>query len=132
MSHPPAVGRPSLVLLSDGSEVAYGCAAYVRWELADGTFWCRLIMAKSRIAPVNRVSIPRMELNGAVVNKRLRDVITEESRLEFEKVHHIIDSETVLCQLYKVASKFQVFEGVRIGEIQAATDGDLKDWAHPA
>ena len=124
-----AVGRPSLVLLSDGSEVAYGCAAYVRWELADGTFWCRLIMAKSRIAPVNRVSIPRMELNGAVVNKRLRDVITEESRLEFEKVHHIIDSETVLCQLYKVASKFQVFEGVRIGEIQAAMNGDMTQWA---
>ena len=124
-----AVGKPSLIILSDGSEVAYGCAAYVRWECSDGTVWCRLIMAKSRIAPVARVSIPRMELNGALVAKRLRDVITEESRFDFEKIHHIIDSETVLCQLYKVASKFQVFEGVRIGEIQAASNGDMSQWA---
>ena len=123
-----AVGKPQLIILSDGSEEAYGCAAYIRWELEDGTFWCTLIMAKSRIAPINRVSIPQMELNGAVINKRIRDVITSESRFEFEKVHQLVDSETVLCQLYKVAHKFHVFEGVRIGEIQAATGGDMSEW----
>ena len=123
-----AVGNPQLVILSDGSEEAYGCAAYVRWQLGDGSFWCSLIMAKSRISPLNRVSIPQMELNGAVMNKRIREVITSESRFQFEKVHHLVDSETVLCQLYKVAQKFRVFEGVRIGEIQAATNGNMEEW----
>ena len=123
-----AVGNPQLIILSDGSEEAYGCAAYIRWQLADGTFWCTLIMAKSRIAPVNRVSIPQMELNGAVLNKRIREVITSESRFNFEKIHQFVDSETVLCQLYKVSQKFRVYEGVRIGEIQAATHGNMQEW----
>ena len=124
-----AVGKPSLILMSDGSEEAYGCVAYIRWQLEDNSYWCHIIMAKSRISPINRVNIPQMELNGAVISKRLREVIISESRFEFDKIHHIIDSETVLCQLYKVASKFKVFEGVRIGEIQGATDGDMSDWA---
>lgn len=124
-----ATGSPQLVLLSDGSETAYGCTAYIRWQLADGKYWCRLILAKSRIAPLNRVSIPQMELNAAVLSKRLREVIQEECRFTFTKVHHIIDSETVLCQLYKVAQRFRVFEGVRIGEIQAAMNGDMSEWA---
>ena len=28
-----AVGQPMLIIFSDGSMVAYGCCAYVRWEL---------------------------------------------------------------------------------------------------
>ena len=47
-----ASGQPSLVLLSDASEKAYGYAAYVRWKLTDGSYWCRLIMAKTKIAPM--------------------------------------------------------------------------------
>ena len=48
-----SVGRPWLIILSDGSDLAYGFAAYVRWKLESGLFWCRLIMAKCRIAPIN-------------------------------------------------------------------------------
>ena len=46
-----AVGLPWLILLSDGSEQAYGCAAYARWICKDGSVVMRLIMAKCRIAP---------------------------------------------------------------------------------
>ena len=123
-----AVGDPELVILSDGSELAYGCAAYVRWTLEDGTFWCRLVMGKCRIAPVNRVSIPQMELNGAVLSKRIRQVITKECRYSFSNILHLIDSETVLKMIHKVSTRFKVYEGVRVGEIQAATEGDLSCW----
>ena len=123
-----AVGDPQLIILSDGSELAYGCAAYVRWELPDGSFSCRLIMSKCRIAPINRISIPQMELNGAVLSKRVRKVIEDESRFRFSKVYQLIDSETVLSMLHKVSTRFKVYEGVRIGEIQAATGGNLEAW----
>ena len=128
MTPPDAVGKPSLVLFSDGSEIAYGAAAYIRWELSDGGFWCRLIMAKSRIAPMSRINIPQMELNGAVLSKRLRQSILAETRIEFGKIFHFIDSETVLYQLGKIAQRFNVYEGVRIGEIQSATRGDMSEW----
>ena len=44
-------GLPILIIFSDGSEKAYGAAAYIRWELADAGYWSRLIMVKSKIAP---------------------------------------------------------------------------------
>ena len=124
-----AVGNPSLVLLSDGSESAYGCTAYIRWKLNDGTFWCRLLLAKCRIAPLRRISIPQMELNGAVLSKRCRKVIEAECRFTFDEVIHLVDSETVLGQINKLSTRFHVYEGVRVGEIQAATGGDVSCWA---
>ena len=123
-----AVGDPTLVIFSDGSEVAYGCAAYIRWTLVDGSFWCRLVLAKCRIAPINRISIPQMELNGAVLSKHCRKVIEAECRFKFQEVYHLVDSETVLCMINKLSTRFRVYEGVRIGEIQASTDGDVSCW----
>ena len=123
-----AVGKPTLVIMSDGSEMAYGCASYIRWTLEDGSFWCRLILAKCRIAPISRISIPQMELNGAVLSKRCRKVIEAECRYTFDQVYHFVDSETVLCMINKISTRFRVYEGVRIGEIQAACGGDLRSW----
>ena len=123
-----AVGNPGLVLLSDGSELAYGAVCYIRWKLADGTYWCRLVFAKCRIAPLNRISIVDMELNGSVLSKRIRKVFEKESNFTFDYVIHIVDSETVLCMLKKLSTRFQVYQGVRIGEIQAATNGDMSCW----
>ena len=64
---PDAVGEPWLGLLSEGSDIAYGFVAYIRRMLGDGSPWCRLIMAKCRVAPVNKLSTPQMELNVAVL-----------------------------------------------------------------
>lgn len=122
-------GQPWLILMSDGSDLAYGFVAYIRWELQDGSYWCRLIYAKCRIAPVNKLSTPQMELNAAVLSKRGRKVIEAEMRFKFERIIHIVDSETVLCMINKTSTRFRVYEGVRIGEIQAATQGNMKDWA---
>lgn len=122
------VGNPCLVILSDASDNAYGFAAYVRWELSDGKYWCRLLLAKSRIAPIRKLSTPQLELNAAVLAKRGRQMIEREMRLTFQNVYHLIDSETVLCMLNKISTRFKLYEGVRVGEVQAATDGDMSDW----
>ena len=76
-----------------------------------------------------QLSTPQMELNAAVLSKRGRKVIGKEMRFTFEKVLQIVDSETVLCMLNKTSTRLKVYEGVRIGEIQAATDGDMSCWA---
>ena len=123
-----AVGLPSLIILSDGSDLAYGCIAYIRWELSDQSVWCQMIMSKARIAPVNKVSTPQMELNGAVTSKRIRSIIEKECRFDFERVVHLVDSETVLAMLNKCSTRFRIYEGVRVGEIQAASKGDLSCW----
>ena len=124
-----ACGDPWLVILSDGSDTAYGFVAYIRWNLKSGGVWCRFILSKCRIAPVNKVSTPQMELNAAVLSKRGRKLLEKEMRFKFERILQIVDSDTVLCMINKISTRFNVYYGVRIGEIQAATDGDLSSWA---
>ena len=77
-------------------------------------------MSKSKIAPKNRITIPRLELNGAVLAKRLREFVTGRLDLEFENVFHLVDSSTVLGYLHKADAKLKPFEGIRVAEVQAA------------
>ena len=83
---PDSIGQLWLIIFSDGSDLAHGFAAYIRWRLNSGDYWCRLFMAKCRIAPVNKLSTPQMELNAAVLSKRGRKVIENEMKFEFEEV----------------------------------------------
>lgn len=107
---PNSVGRPWLIICSDSSDLAHGFAAYIRWRLNSGEYWCRFIMAKCRIAPVNKLSTPQMELNAAVLSKQGRKVIEKEMRFEFEKLLQIVDSETVLSMINKTSTRFKVYE----------------------
>ena len=67
------LGKPDLIVFSDGSIIAFGSVAYVRWKLHSGGWWTALVMSKSKIAPKNRITVPRLELKGAVMAKRLRE-----------------------------------------------------------
>ena len=91
-----AIGNPILIIFSDGSQWAFGCVGYLRWMLSSGRFDVRLIAAKNRIAPARQITIPRIELNGAVLACRLREKIVHELTFQFESVFHIIDSTIVL------------------------------------
>ena len=51
---------------SDASEKAYAAASYIHHEYEDGTVSTRLVAAKSRLAPLKALSIPRLELMGAL------------------------------------------------------------------
>ena len=125
------VGLPILVVFSDGAALAYGTAAYIRWELASGGFWTRLIMAKCKIAPKTILSIPRMELNGAVMANRVKNFLIKDTNLEFSKIYHLVDSSTVLGYLQKESGNLKMFEGVRVAEVQSSNmlaNGTLPNW----
>ncbi|XP_068203032.1 uncharacterized protein [Palaemon carinicauda] len=117
-----AFGKPNLVIFSDGSTQAYGACAYVRWQISDNKFGSSLIMAKNKIAPVKQMSIPRLELCGALIAARMRELIVKEFSWEFESVYHIVDSTIVRSQIQKESHGFNTFVAVRIAEIQIKTD----------
>ena len=50
----------------DASKFAYGAAAYLK-VTADAGVQVSLVIGKSRVAPIKTVSIPRLELTGALV-----------------------------------------------------------------
>ncbi len=49
-------------MLVDGSREACCALAYTRWQMEDGSFFCRLTVGKTRVAPKCKISIPRVEL----------------------------------------------------------------------
>ena len=94
-------GRPDLVIFSDGSVSAFGSVSYIRWKLTAGGYWTSLILSKSKIAPRNRLTVPRLELNGAVLSKRLEEFVHSSLDLDFGNVYHMVDSSTVLGYIHK-------------------------------
>ncbi|XP_075170485.1 uncharacterized protein LOC142242852 [Haematobia irritans] len=55
----------------DAFESAYGAALYIRVELQDHKVETHLIAAKTRVAPIKKISLPRLELRGAVLLSKL-------------------------------------------------------------
>ena len=91
-----------------------------------------MVMSKSKIAPRNRLSVPRLELNGAVLSKRLEEFLVSHLEQEFDNIYHLVDSSTVLGYVHKADSKLKPFEGIRVSEIQTAgqfIDGRLHNWS---
>ncbi|XP_045129091.1 uncharacterized protein LOC123514899 [Portunus trituberculatus] len=123
-----AVGDPDLVVFSDGSMKAFGAVAYVRWHLMDGSIECTLVASKSKLAPLRKVTVPRLELCGALLSCRLRQFIEEEMEWSFDTVVHITDSEIVRGQIQKESFRFNTYVGNRIAEIQEKSQPSEEDW----
>ena len=66
-----AIGDPELVMFNDGSNDAMCTAAYVRWQLCDDEYASLLWAAKTRVTPLKKTTIPRIEMTSAVMSTRL-------------------------------------------------------------
>lgn len=117
-----AIGKPMLIIFSDGSNIAYGACAYVRWELNDGKFESKLVLAKNRIAPARNLTIPKLELCGAILSARIRQKLVESMDYSFERIVHIVDSMIVRAQIQRESYGFGTFVATRVAEIQNKSD----------
>ena len=122
----PSSGH-QLHIFADASEIGYGAVAYVRRRVGD-SHQCRLLMAKARVAPLKTVTIPRLELNAAVLAVRIGKTITRELKEDFESTYYWVDSTIVLHYLRNTSSRFVTFVANRIQEILEATSID--QWRH--
>ena len=112
LTPPDAVGLPVLCVFSDASEDAFGACAYARWQLSNGKYDVRFIAAKSRVAPLKRLTIPRLKLQGAVLALRLSKTIVEQCRFQFEKTVLFLDSKIVLAWICSEARRFKPFVSI--------------------
>jgi hypothetical protein len=51
--------------------MGFGAVSYVRFVYPDGSADVKFIISKSRVAPLKFMTIPRLELNAAVLAARL-------------------------------------------------------------
>lgn len=127
LTPPLARGNPDLVIFCDASQKAFGAVAYLRWEIDDPStkeFETRYIMAKSRVAPLKELTIPRLELQAAVIASRLCETIQRETRLACQQIYLFTDSQIVLAWLNDKSQQYKTFVSTRVGEIQSKTEVD--------
>ena len=123
-----SIGLPVLCIFADACEYAFGACAYLRWCKEDGTFEIRFVAAKSRVAPLKKLTIPRLELQAALLAARLSKTIQKESRLKFKEIIYFTDSTIVLAWIQRTSREYKQFVSSRVGEIQSISDP--KQWRH--
>lgn len=105
---------------SDSSSLAYAAAIYVKTEI-DGEVHVNLFYAKTKVAPLKKVSIPRLELMAAVMLSKIMDHLKSVLQFSTAKYFYWTDSQIVLAWIRDVPHKRTVFVANRITEIQALT-----------
>ena len=80
------VVETQLHVFCDASQDAYGAVAYLCHVYQDGTRSSRFVMARAKVAPLSAVSIPRLELMGAVIGCRLGVSVAKTLAIAMENV----------------------------------------------
>ena len=100
----------------------------MRWEIGEKSYDVRFVAAKSRVAPLKELSIPRLELQAAVLAARLYKSIQSESRIPLERVIFFTDSKIVFIWIRSQSRAFKPFVSIRVGEIQSKSNPC--EWQH--
>ena len=116
--------RDILYGFCDASTKAYGAVLYNHCPAAKVT---RLMISKSKVAPLKTQSIPRLELCAAHLLSRLANSILRVVPDRYQKVYLYSDSATVLKWLKKSPHTLKTFEANRVAKIQELNVGH---WGH--
>jgi len=113
---------------ADASLLAYGACLYIRCSSIDNVHVTKLICAKSKIAPLKIISLPRLELCAAVILARLANKVLPKLKLNIKTRYFWTDSSITLAWIKSPSSKWKTFVSHRVGEIQDITS--LNEWNH--
>ncbi|XP_052747839.1 uncharacterized protein LOC113516532 [Galleria mellonella] len=119
-----------LHIFTDASQNAYGACAYIRTynKNIDSPVTIKLLCAKSKVSPIKPVTIPRLELCGALLGARLYKKIVSSLRLKFDKVYFWTDSTIVMGWVRMSPHLLKTFVQHRVTEINELTGDAI--WLH--
>lgn len=107
-------GDVHLHLFADASELAFAAAAYWRVGRPDGDFDVAFVAGKTRCAPPKLLSIPRLELQAAVLAVRLSVAIRAAHGIENARVFYWSDSRTVVSWIRSHHRRYKPFVAHRV------------------
>lgn len=116
-----------LHIFVDASDAAYACVAYLRANGTEGVE-VALVGAKSKVAPLKVLSVPRLELMAAVIGARMADSVTASHSFNIAETYLWSDSSTALAWIKSDHRKYNKFVGVRVGEILSLTKMNQWRW----
>ena len=106
----------------DALEKAYAAVIYLRSIYEDGCIDVNLVASKTKVATLEKQSIPRLELLGATILVRLVKAVQNALPQKLEPVFSV-DSMTVLCWLRNVKPWKQYIRN-RVQEIREHTSSE--------
>ena len=112
---------------SDASERAYAAVVYLRVVYSDGRIETRLIASKTRVSPIKKQTIPRLELLGAVILSWLATTIRKALPKPVNRITYWVDSRTVLCWIQN-DKHWKQYVKHHVDEIRQLTA--KKNWRH--
>ncbi|XP_055522546.1 uncharacterized protein LOC129716732 [Wyeomyia smithii] len=115
---------------ADASESAYGACTYARCEDPQGIVRIQLLASKSRVAPLKRLTIARLELCAAILAAHLHHRIKRAIDIGICSSYFWSDSSVTLEWLRSPPNRWQTFVGNRVSEVQHCTHGYC--WNHIA
>ena len=120
----PVVSK-SLHGFSDASEDAYSAVVYLRIVDANADVHITLVTSKTKVAPIKRLTIPRLELCGAVLLSKLLTHVKNIFDLPLSDVNGWTDSTIVLSWL---SGNPRRFVGNRVSQIISRIPSER--WSH--
>ncbi|KRX59244.1 Protein UBASH3A -like protein [Trichinella sp. T9] len=118
---PTEASRLELHGFGDASEAAYAAVVYLRAVKTPDDVQVSFVTAKSRVAPLKKLSTPRLELMAALLCARLVCYVRKELALNVEACHCWSDSKVALGWINGDANRWKLFVANRVREIQALT-----------
>lgn len=125
--HPSGTDR-ELHIFCDASERVYGSVAYMKTTNQRGETNISFVMARSRVAPLKQLTIPRLELSAALTAAQLSKLIKTELTVSINKTWLWSDSTIVLTWLHSESCRYKPFVANRIAEIPDLTSAD--EWRY--
>lgn len=105
---------------SDASESGYAAVIYVRGESSNGSVTTRQIMSKTRVAPLKRVTLPRLELCGAHLLAQLVSYTLSvfKNKFKFSAIHLWCDSTVTLTWIATPPYRLKTYVANRVAQVQ--------------
>ncbi|CAG7785078.1 unnamed protein product, partial [Allacma fusca] len=114
-----------LHIFCDASEEAFASVAYLRMKFIFGVK-TTMVVAKTKVSPLKPLSVPRLELQAAVMGVRLARCVKSQIGITIDSLHFWSDSRIVLFWIRSDARRYKQFVANRIGEI--LEDSNVDDW----
>ena len=111
---------------SDASQNGYGQCSYIRFVNDKAQIHCCLLIGKSRVTPLNFISILRLELTAAALSVKISKILREELDVHADDEIFWTDSQVVLAYINRDVRRFKVFAANRVKQIRDQTS--TKQW----
>ena len=103
---------------ADASSLAYGGVVYMRVVFSDTKTSVTIITAKTRVAPLKTLTIPKLELCAALLTAKLLHAVASDFNMPTSNVYAWSDSSITLGWIHKAPGRWKTFVANRVTEIQ--------------